>query len=73
MPVSVYLGAVKWRFDLLIYESPEHGDIYTQLTSPNNLEARAQGLVEAGGAATLQGAKAVLNTTIDLIASHNCE
>ncbi|KAK7697005.1 hypothetical protein SLS64_013996 [Diaporthe eres] len=49
----------------------EYGDIYTELTSADNLEARAQGLVAAGGAATLQGAKAILNTTINLITSHN--
>lgn len=58
---------------MLIYESLEYSDIYGQLTSPDNLEARAQGLVAAGGAATIQGAKAILNTTIDLIAGHNCE
>lgn len=58
---------------MLIYELPEYSNIFSQLTSPDNLEDRAEDLVAAGGAATIQGAKTILNTTIDLIASHNCE
>ncbi|KAL1858857.1 hypothetical protein Daus18300_009855 [Diaporthe australafricana] len=49
----------------------ESSDFYSQLTSPDNLEARAQELVAAGGAATLEGAKVILNTTIDLIVNHD--
>lgn len=58
---------------LLIQQPPENANIYSQLASPEILESRAQDLVAAGGAATLQGAKIVLNTTIDLIVSHDCE
>lgn len=58
---------------MLIYEYPGLGDIYSQLISPDNLEARAEALVAAGAAVTLQGARAILNTTINLIVGHNCE
>ncbi|KAB5540203.1 GMC oxidoreductase [Coniochaeta sp. 2T2.1] len=37
------------------------------LTSPNVLASRAQGLVRAGGAANVEGAKTLLNATINLI------
>ncbi|KAK9793658.1 hypothetical protein AB5N19_04130 [Seiridium cardinale] len=37
------------------------------LSSSSNLLSRAQSLLDAGGAATLEGAQQILNTTIDLI------
>ncbi|KAK6067103.1 Glucose oxidase 2 [Seiridium cupressi] len=39
----------------------------TDLSSSSSLLARAQSLLGAGGAATLEGAQQILNTTIDLI------
>jgi choline dehydrogenase len=56
-----------------ITTTTEYGSIYAQLTSPDILESRAQSLVAAGAAGTLQGARAILNTTISLIVDHNCE
>lgn len=38
-----------------------------ELTSPDTLLSRAQSILDAGGAATLEGAQQILNTTIDLI------
>lgn len=58
---------------MLISDSSGKSDIYAQLSSPDVLESRAESLVAAGGAATLQGAKAILNTTIALIVDHNCK
>jgi choline dehydrogenase len=41
-----------------------------EITSAIYLRARAQSLVETGAAVNIRGAEAVLNTTIDLLATH---
>lgn len=46
--------------------------VYDQLTSEASLQSRAQALVAAGAAASLEGAEIILNVTIDLIVNHQC-
>lgn len=48
------------------------GYYHDQLTSEASLQSRAQTLVAAGAAANLEGAKMILNVTIDLIFNHQC-
>ncbi|KAJ4394486.1 hypothetical protein N0V93_003704 [Gnomoniopsis smithogilvyi] len=52
--------------------SADASSYYDELTSANNTVARAAALVSSGAAANIEGAVAILNATIDLVANQKC-